>query len=507
MLFNSYAFIFGFLPITLLCFFATSKFSHRLAELLLVVASLFFYGWYNQKYVFLLLTLIVINYLYSYAISCARQRSASTAKTILTVSIINNLGLLIYFKYANFFIVNIGHMAGIELKVLNVVLPLGVSFFTFTQIAFLVDVYRGIAREYSFIRYALFVIYFPHLIAGPMLHHKQIIPQFERQDTYKFSLNNFSAGLTVFIIGLAKKVLLADQLAYPANQIFDAVTHGGTPMLAEAWIGAFAYTLQIYFDFSGYSDMAVGLSRMFNIHLPVNFYSPYKARNIIEFWHRWHMTLSIFLRDYLYVSLGGNRRGTIRRYVNLMVTMLLGGLWHGAGWTFVLWGGLHGLYLVVNHGWRYLFGADGASLVWRLLWGWVTFIAVVFAWVPFRAPDFDTAIHMFAGMLGGNGVSLPINFVILFKVDSSMVKFLGLTPLSGLPAVEYIVIFLGLLIVWFLPNTQQWIPCYKFVFDAEHELAKGVQKQEMMYAVGLGLLMGMSLLSLNRASDFLYFQF
>jgi D-alanyl-lipoteichoic acid acyltransferase DltB (MBOAT superfamily) len=263
---------------------------------------------------------------------------------LLASAIAVNLILLGYFKYANFFADNLNHFAGTALPIGQVILPLGISFFTFTQIAFLVDTYQGKVKEFNFVHYTLFVTYFPHLIAGPVLHHKEMMPQFAKRNVCHLNWDNVAVGLSIFVLGLAKKVLIADSLAEFATPIFSAVAAGGQPMLFEAWIGALAYTLQLYFDFSAYSDMAIGISLMFNVRLPMNFNSPYKATSIIDFWRRWHMTLSRFLRDYLYIPLGGSRNGKAQRYLNLMITMLLGGLWHGAGWTFVIWGGLHGFY-------------------------------------------------------------------------------------------------------------------------------------------------------------------
>lgn len=285
----------------------------------------------------LLLASIAFNYGAGYWIGIKRTLQIDKqAKLALIVAITVNLLLLGYFKYVNFFIVSANQFFGSHFPLRDIILPLGISFFTFTQIAFLVDVYCGIACEYNIIHYLLFVTYFPHLIAGPVLHHRQMMPQFADPDTYRINPEHIAIGLTAFILGLAKKVLIADDLSEYATPVFNAARDGSMPMLFEAWIGALAYTLQIYFDFSGYSDMAIGLSLMFNVRLPLNFDSPYKATNIIEFWRRWHMSLSSFLRDYLYIPLGGNRKGNIRRYANLMATMLLGGLWHGAGWTFIV---------------------------------------------------------------------------------------------------------------------------------------------------------------------------
>ncbi len=292
--------------------------------------------------------------------SCPRITLNVTERSFLIIAIASNLGLLAIMKYADFFIatannvllpLNVG-----PVTILDIVLPLGISFFTFTQIAFLVDTYRGHINEKNFIHYFLFVSYFPHLIAGPVIHHKQMMPQFSQDSTYSVSYNNIAMGVTFFSIGLFKKVFLADGIAIYANGLFNAVAGGGNPTFFEAWAGALAYALQLYFDFSGYCDMAIGISLFLNIKLPINFDSPYKSSDIIEFWRRWHMTLSAFLRDYLYIPLGGNRDGKLMRYRNIMITMLLGGLWHGAGWTFVLWGGLHGAYLVINNEWKKITG-------------------------------------------------------------------------------------------------------------------------------------------------------
>ena len=321
-----------------------------------------------------------------------------------------NLFFLIYFKYANFFVDNLNHLTGSALSLATVVLPLGISFFTFTQIAFLADTWQGKVKEFNFVHYALFVTYFPHLIAGPVLHHAEMMPQFAKRNVCHVNWDNMAVGLSIFVLGLAKKVLLADAVADFSTPVFDAVKAGGQPMLFESWVGALAYTLQLYLDFSAYSDMAIGLSLMFNVRLPLNFNSPYKATCIIDFWRRWHMTLSRFLRDYLYIPLGGSRLGTKRRYVNLMLTMLLGGLWHGAGWTFVIWGALHGFYLLVNHAWRALkqhFGWSHGGRLATLAAGALTFLAVVVGWVFFRADSFSSAVTMLQGMVGVNGVSLP----------------------------------------------------------------------------------------------------
>ena len=405
-------------------------------------------------------------------------------------SISANLLLLVFFKYTNFFIAT-ANTLGEQWTTLNIILPLGISFFTFTQIAYLVDVYRGIAHEYNVVHYTLFVTWFPHLIAGPVLHHQQMMPQFESPLIYKPDHKSIAVGLTFFSLGLFKKVILADQFAVSANPIFNIAEQGGHPMFFQAWIGLLAYTLQLYFDFSGYSDMAIGLSRMFNVKLPLNFNSPYKASNIIDFWRRWHMSLSKFLRDYLYLPLGGNRKGPVRRHVNLLATMLLGGLWHGAGWNYVLWGGIHGVYLVLNHGWRKLTGSTGIAKnrVTQSISVFITFIVVMVAWVPFRAASMSATKNIWYGMLGMNG-----------KSHAGL-----LTDLGGYTKSAYL--FLGLLIVWFLPNTQEWLNKYSPAWNAVSSDSCLEWKPTRRYAILVGIMIGIALLSLNRASAFLYFQF
>lgn len=305
---------------------------------------------------------------------------------------------------------NVNYVFYLGFNYTNIILPLAISFFTFQQIAYLVDAYRGEAREYSFLHYSLFVTFFPQLIAGPIVHHKEMLPQFAKNSTYKFHFSNFNIGLTIFIIGLFKKVVLADSIAIYSTPVFASADAGNNITFFEAWGGAIAYSLQLYFDFSGYADMAIGLAKMFGINLPLNFNSPYKSVNIIEFWRRWHMTLSRFLKDYLYISLGGNRKGS--KNLNLLLTMLLGGLWHGASYNFVIWGGLHGIFLIVNHGWQQFrhkvlnHDLKKSSKAGTLFSIGFTFLSVTVAWVFFRAESLQGALLIIEGMAGVNGAIL-----------------------------------------------------------------------------------------------------
>ncbi|MEZ0317553.1 MAG: MBOAT family protein [Methylophilaceae bacterium] len=479
MLFNSYSFVFLFLPVVIVIFFIIARGAKQLAALWLGVASLFFYGWWNPQFVLLLISSIIFNFFISNMIAetLTKKKSLIQAKTILIIAISSNLFVLGYFKYADFFISSANSFANQHWVLLHITLPLGISFFTFTQISFLVDVYRNQAREYSFIHYLLFVTYFPHLIAGPVLHHKQMMPQFAKMETYQLNIANINQGLTIFTFGLIKKVIIADKFAAYANPVFSPQNLSVQLDFYTAWIGSLAYTLQLYFDFSAYSDMAIGLSLLFNIKLPANFNSPYKAINIIEFWRRWHITLSAFLKDYVYIYLGGNRRGFVRWYVNLFLTMLIGGLWHGANWTFVLWGGLHGAYLIINHLWqalsdRFQFPSVYGSRVFSRL---LTFLAVVFAWVLFRADSVEVACNIITSMLSINS--------------------LGKLPDSGLKS-QLMWLFLGLFIVWFMPNVQQIIK------TMEHKVYSSRVNGALV-----GVLLLIAILSFTKTSPFIYFQF
>lgn len=401
MLFTTAVFFCIYLPTVLAGFFVFARRSHDAAATWLFLASLFFYGYWMPQFTVLLVGSIVANFVLGRRIS---ESARPIARRWLVLGVAANLVLLAYFKYANFFIENFNAALGTQLDIGKVILPIGISFFTFTQIAFLADTFHKGVREYKFIHYGLFVTYFPHLIAGPVLHHAQMMPQFRDPATFRFNTANFGAGIAIFALGLFKKVVLADGIAPYADAVFNPSQAGLQPDFAEAWLGALAYTFQLYFDFSGYSDMAIGLSWMFNVRLPFNFNSPYRATSISDFWRRWHISLSDFLRDYLYITLGGNRKGAVRRYMNLAATMILGGLWHGAGWTFVVWGGLHGLYLVINHGFR---AACGRALCARLdrsrgfsVMAWaLTMLSVVVAWVFFRAESFASAGRILRGMV------------------------------------------------------------------------------------------------------------
>lgn len=573
MLFNSFEFIFLFLPYTLVLFFYISKKNTenqgQLAIILLITASLFFYSITRPDYLLLTLSLtsilliyvsrknndnrrqlaitwliiaslffygrtrpdnlllivvsMGINYYLGYRISNSLEKSWNK-KIIFFLGITFNIGLITYFKYFVFLLSNINQIIDSDFTLPAIVLPLGISFFTFQQIAYLVDAYRGETKEYDLRKYMLFVCFFPQLIAGPIVHHKEILPQFEKESIYKFSQTALSIGLTVFIAGLFKKVIFADRIAEYSNLAFAAASQGIGLTFAESWVGALGYTLQLYFDFSGYCDMAIGASYMFGIRLPLNFNSPYKAISIVDFWRRWHITLSHFLRDYLYIPLGGSRQGEFRRYLNLLVTMLLGGLWHGAGWTFIFWGGLHGIYLIVNHlyrsvrlGWGHNLKNDGWLL--RTTGQTVTFIAVVISWVFFKASSFEVAISILKSMFGFNGIDLP-EFLesYLGFLRNVGIGFSGFTVNVGISQ-KYATfgILILLMIAWFTPNTQQWMgkynpaltdPVEQYQSDWQQKFWHYLSwKPNKIWTVIIASLTSLSLLCFSRVSEFLYFQF
>lgn len=514
MLFNSYIFVFLFLPICLLGYY--TLINRRLLEpalTWLVLCSLFFYGWWNPVYISLLVASMLSNFLLGRLIS----RQQEWRKPLLVFGIAGNLGVLGYFKYCDFFIGTFNSLSGSDFNLLHIVLPLGISFITFQKIAFLVDAYKGKTHEYNLLHFCLFVTFFPQLLAGPIVHHRELIPQFVRLENLQKVSSNLGIGLSIFLVGLFKKTVLADGAAVHANPVFDAAANGATLTLLEAWGGSLAYSLQLYFDFSGYSDMAIGLARMFGVVLPLNFFSPYRARNISEFWRRWHITLSRFLRDYLYIPLGGNRSGEARRLLNLMITMLLGGLWHGAAWTFVVWGGLHGAYLVIHRSWERLTAPLQRFAAWRIgftpLAYLLTFLSVMVAWVFFRATSFDAAWAVLQGMAGFNGISLhPDSAGLAEKLRSlglSVDVSLYATRLVGKDTLNWVVTLL--LIATCLPNTAQ---VFSRIGPALDEYSRPERYQGRLrwnptrrWAMTIASLGLMGVLYMSQVSEFIYFQF
>lgn len=473
MLFNSYLFLFLFLPITVLVFWRLSH-RQRAALFWLVAASLLFYAWWRPPYLLLLLAAILGNY------GCIKliKRYPRQRFKLLLLGISAHLLLLGYYKYSHFFVDTLNQLSTLAIHWPAPLLPLAISFFTFQNIAYLVDCYRGHKAPESLLHYSFFISFFPQLIAGPIVYYREIEPQITT--TFSVQAANSAIGLSLLTIGLFKKVVIADNLAAYVEPVFAAANQGEVIGFFLAWQAALAYTLQLYFDFCGYSDMATGLARLFGITLPLNFYSPYQATNIIQFWRRWHMTLSRFLRDYVYIPLGGYRR----RYLNLMMTMLLGGLWHGAGWHFILWGGLHGLYLIINHLWQAVsikrIPMKGFSTA-------LTFLAVVFAWVMFKAEHLSAAGLIYQGMLGLHGFGKSIQY--------------------------WPWLFIGALLfmVWFAPNSYQLMAEYQPALLTYSDVM--IQKTRLswqptrFWALIMALLAVISVLSLYRVEAFVYFQF
>ena len=514
MLFNSFTFLFLFLPFSIVVYFFVGSFRADWARFGLALLSFAFYAYWDYRYLPLLIGSILTNYYLGLHISfCLLKYRQYAAKIWLVLGLIFNLLLLTFFKYGNLFISSLQQLAGTDVAFSNILLPIGISFFTFTQIAFLVDAHSGRVKECRFWDYALFVSYFPHQIAGPILHHAEMMSQFRNQIAIRFNSNQLAVGMSILTLGLAKKILVADYIADLANPIFNLAEHGTEFTFIEAWGGSLAYTLQLYFDFSAYCDMAVGISYIFGIRLPINFNSPYKAISIVDFWRRWHMTLSRFLRDYLYFPLGGNKRGNLRRYINLMITMMLGGFWHGASWTFLVWGGLHGCYLVINHIWSAIAAGFvvkySEHLIYRGFCWVLTFGVVLIAWVFFRAESFRGAFNMLAVMSGIHGIAIPpslyriISFHGIFIEDTS---WLGLMSLK-----ELLVLNLALIWVTYMPNTQEVFVLEKPVLDdiARSSSWSGKLIWTPSYATAfiLALTFGVALSRLGNDTQFLYFNF
>jgi D-alanyl-lipoteichoic acid acyltransferase DltB (MBOAT superfamily) len=448
MLFNSPAYIFIFLPLVVAGYFFLNRYSlGTLSRIWLLIASLFFYAYWNPAYLPLILTSIVVNYAVGTRVARrARAELADNAlspqsRHLLGLGILFNLALLAYFKYADFFVDNVNLALGLEIVPLHLVLPLAISFFTFQQIAYLVDCYRLKVDDYKFLNYCIFVTFFPQLIAGPIVHHRQMMPQFDSRWRKLPRLRNISQGCFIFSLGLFKKVFIADAFAIWADQGF-AAEHALGPI--DAWATSLSYTFQLYFDFSAYSDMAIGAALLFNIRLPVNFNSPYKAADIRDFWRRWHISLSTWLRDYLYIPLGGSRRAAGRLYINLLITFLLGGLWHGAGWNFLIWGGMHGGAVMLHRRWK--------SCGFRMpTWlGWAsTFLFVNCTWVLFRAENFDQAVRLLASMFFLSGPQISLDHAW----QNPQIAYWAPEPIIGWFLVFYLLLF-GF-VAFKMPNALQ----------------------------------------------------
>ena len=504
MLFNSPVYLFIFLPFVVLVYFLLSqKRQVRAAKAWLVLASLFFYGYWNPVYLLLITSSMFVNFVLGRALHRSQGQTDNTnaarnrRKLTLTVGVVFNLGLLGYFKYADFFVENYNLVFGTGLALPGLVLPLAISFFTFQQIAYLVDSYTEDTQEYDLLNYCLFVTFFPQLIAGPIVHHREMMPQFMRLKNSLVDWRNIASGLFVFSLGLFKKTVIADTFAVWANAGFDT----DQPLrFFEAWGASLSYSFQLYYDFSGYSDMAIGAALLLNIRLPVNFNSPYKALDIRDFWQRWHMTLSRWLRDYVYIPLGGNRSGRVNGYVNVAVTFLLGGLWHGAGWTFVAWGAMHGGALVVYRLWHDLGLRMPALLAWAS-----TFLFVNTTWVFFRAETFPDALRVLKGMVDFGTAEIPreVTDVLGFSsvMDFIILSFRSELFQTAVGMQAYLWVF-GL-IAFLAPNTVQMVRLVPY-------RGRLVFRPGWKSAVATGAIIFLAILTFTgnaRPSEFLYFNF
>lgn len=493
MLFNSPEYFFGFLPVAVCVYYLLQRYNlTRAAKVWLVGASLYFYAYWNVFYIFLILSSILVNFSVAELLHRARLKAGYAivgARTILICGVVFNLALLGYFKYTDFFIGNINAVLDTNFELLHLLLPLAISFFTFQQIAYLVDCYKHEVHDYDFLSYCLFVCFFPQLIAGPIVHHKEMMPQFSDKANTVLNYQNIAKGILIFAIGLFKKVVIADTFAIWADAGFSGAQN---PVFFEAWRTTLCYTFQLYYDFSGYTDMAIGAALLFNIRLPINFNSPYKAVSIQDFWRRWHMTLSRWLRDYLYIPLGGNRKGAVRTHFNLFVTFLLGGLWHGAGWTFVLWGCMHGAALIVHRVWSNRGYKMNTFLAWLL-----TFVFVNFAWVMFRADDVQTAQQIMAGMLGMNGLGVDASLMENLQYYSDVVRGFVAVSVDQLQGPAGSILFLLIFgVIAFTARNSMEIAAHKEHFSLGHVFI-------VSGSVLLTLLLGIA----STASVFLYFNF
>ncbi len=506
MYFNSYVF-FAFITALYLAFlfFSSAKVNSKFPKIirdygvrwLLIFGSLVFYAYWNVPYVSLLIVSILANYYIG-------KNIIKGKRSFLLIGLVFNLTLLAYFKYANFIVADV---LSID-KSFDILLPIGISFFTFQQIAYLIDRYRGKTVPQNFSQYFLFISFFPHLISGPLVMQQNIIPQLTR-DNLRPSLRGFIIGISVFALGLFKKVIIADNISPYVDTVFDAAQAGSAISSLSAWLGSVGFGLQVYFDFSGYCDMALGLALLFNIRFPINFYSPYKSTSIIEFWHRWNITLSKFLRDYLYFPLGGNKHGAARQLINVMLVMLIGGLWHGASWMFVLWGALHGSYLVINHGFRIL--CEKFSLrrytdnkLSKIFFVAVTYIAVTIAWVLFRADSMAAGLGVYDVMFNGE---------LILKEFSALLNGTSFNIGYGADRANVMAILIGLFIVFVLPNTSQTMRLEHN--DDNEKYFNATKTWQVMYwkltpswAMLMGMIFLLGILALTRTPhEFVYFQF
>ena len=482
MLFNSYEFIFLFLPITLIIYFTLNRYGkNNIAKGWLVIASLYFYSYFHLSYLYLILSSIMVNYFIGNKLN-HKNLNGKERKIWMVIGVIFNLGLLGYFKYYDFFVENINIVFRTNFTLLHILLPLGISFFTFQQLSFIIDSYNEKSMKYDFLSYCLFVTFFPQLIAGPIVLPNEMLPQFEDKRNKLINYENMNRGLYMFSIGLAKKVIIADTIANFANAGFDKM---GTLNIIEAWMTSISYTLQLYFDFSGYCDMAMGIALMFNIVLPLNFNSPYKSTNIQEFWKRWHMTLGRFMTNYLYIPLGGNRLGERKTLRNLFIVFMTSGIWHGAGWNFVIWGCLHGICILIHRVWK-----NSGRKMNKLLGWFITINLVNIFWVFFRAETLNGALKVLKGMFNYKGL---ITVVLEMEQKNNLMRiYQEIKDIFGANEIDIAILLFATIITFLLNNT----------FNIVNSLKINIKNCFIV-----AFFFSISICYFNGISNFLYFNF
>jgi D-alanyl-lipoteichoic acid acyltransferase DltB (MBOAT superfamily) len=510
--FTSWDFLLYFLPLTVVAFHLIPPRCQLSRKLLLVVASMVFYAWFSFGFAALLVVSMGFNYLLAEWIG--RKSGSHRHWPVAIAGICANLLLLFHFKYSNMFKESLGSLFGVSFEIAPIVLPLAISFYTFTQIGYVIDVAKKPSLRCGFVDYCLFVVFFPHLIAGPVVRHSEIVPQYADRDL-KPDWGCLATGTAIFLVGLYKKTLLADPVGVHADWIFNHVAKGDGLTWFSAWIGSIAYGLQIYFDFSGYSDMAIGLAIMFAIRFPVNFDSPYKSLSISDFWKRWHMSLTRFFRDYLYIPLGGNRGGFWIQTRNILLVFLISGLWHGAGWTFVIWGALHGLYLATHLSWKSMMrwlGWKPSGHVWTAFAWCLTMAAVMFAWVFFRSHDVASALRMSHAMLGFDGIAIPGRWAKITTTFPFVGEFIHGIPMPN-PPVGWFWLCLHLIvlsvIVVALPNSRQLFSNQRECADQSKIQLPEMSRLGIRHGLAAGILLTGFLYSRFSAvpSPFIYFNF
>ena len=485
MLFNSFVFAFVFLPIVFVIYFLLGKLKNKnISTLFLVASSLYFYSYYEIKFLYLITGSMIVNYTIGYIL----MKATKNRKIILTVGILFNVSVLGYFKYADFFIENFNALFNSEVDLLYLALPLGISFITFQQIAYLVDIYRGEIAQSKFSSYMIFSTFFPQLIAGPIVNHKDVMQDYENPKNKRINTENVSKGLFIFLIGLVKKIVIADTFAI---WVTDGFTNYESLTFAEAWFVIVAYTIQLYFDFSGYCDMAIGLALMFNIHIPMNFNSPYKARNIHEFWRRWHMTLNRFLTKYVYFPLGGSRKGEIITWLNILIVFFISGFWHGAGWTFIIWGMLHGVGSVVL---RIVKKFTNIKLPFLVSW-FITFMFIVLARVYFRSESVEQAHHIFGTLFDPSLTSVKNFLTVPSELFATAAQILVFEAPLNTPLILIISMIVMLGICFFAKNSVQLLESFTFNW------------KQIFYVQFLLIVLFATMFFVKKSSVFIYFNF